>query len=143
MCFELVDLTKDLEFDKETFDIVHSRLVMSHVSLIPSVCGVDCAKRIQISNGENTVKRAAQLVRPGGLLLMEDLDISSLVRTGGCGVHQMVSKMLKVISSNAADGELGRKFEGIVTAIGYFPQVHVHKIAIPLSGNGLREQFSK
>ncbi|KAJ7893540.1 S-adenosyl-L-methionine-dependent methyltransferase [Mycena leptocephala] len=122
MCFELADLTKDLEFDKEMFDIVHSRLVMSH-----------------ISNGENTVKRAAQLVRPGGLLLMEDLDIGSLVRTGGCGVHQMVSKMLKVISSNAADGELGRKFEGIVTATGYFPQVHVHKIAIPLSGNGLHE----
>ncbi|KAJ6533025.1 hypothetical protein B0H19DRAFT_1081216 [Mycena capillaripes] len=122
MSFELADLTEEFTFDNETFDVVHSRMVMIHVP-----------------NGEDAVKRAAQLLKPGGLFLMEDLDFSSMVRTGSPSVQVIASNILRALSSRTADGELGRRLAGIITATGYFPHVNVHKIAVPLSGSGNNE----
>ncbi|KAJ6535769.1 S-adenosyl-L-methionine-dependent methyltransferase, partial [Mycena capillaripes] len=119
MRFELGDLSKELNFEKEAFDVVHARLVMIH-----------------IPDGESAVRRAAQLVRPGGLLLMEELDGDSMAQTGGHAVHRFVSKLNQIIKSRTADPELGKKLAGIMTSTGYFPHVHVHRIALPLSGTG-------
>ncbi|KAJ7500887.1 S-adenosyl-L-methionine-dependent methyltransferase [Mycena galericulata] len=118
MRFELADLATELKFENNAFDIVHARFVMSHVV-----------------NGKDTVKGAARLVKPGGLLLMEEADINSLVETGGPGVHRYVSKLIHLLSVRGADAELGRKLEGILLSLGYFPHVEVHKMAIALSGN--------
>ncbi|KAJ6548806.1 S-adenosyl-L-methionine-dependent methyltransferase [Mycena capillaripes] len=117
--FKLADLSKELDFEKDTFDIVHARFVMVHVS-----------------NGESAVKRAAELVKPGGLLILEDADPSSMIRTGGHAVQQSMSKMLEIFRSHKADMELGRKLAGIVTSTGYFPDVRVRLIAVPFSGVG-------
>ncbi|KAJ6548825.1 S-adenosyl-L-methionine-dependent methyltransferase [Mycena capillaripes] len=120
--FKLADLTKELDFEKNTFDIVHARFVMAHVS-----------------NGESAVKRAAELVKPGGLLILEDADPSSMIRTGDHSVQQYMSKMLEIFRSQKADMELGRKMAGIVTSTGYFPDVRVRSIAVPFSGVGAAE----
>ncbi|KAJ6545679.1 S-adenosyl-L-methionine-dependent methyltransferase [Mycena capillaripes] len=122
VCFEQVDLTKELDFEKGTFDVVHFRLVMMH-----------------IPDGENAVQRAAQLVRPGGLLLMEELDFASVVQTGGDATRQVATTAIQIYRSRTADAELGRKLADIMTAMDHFSHVNVHKIDIPLSGTGPNE----
>ncbi|KAF7345642.1 S-adenosyl-L-methionine-dependent methyltransferase [Mycena venus] len=122
--FQLGDITnlQSSDFEEESFDIVHSRLVMTHVP-----------------NGEEAVKRAAQLVKPGGLLLMEDLDLGSLVSTGGPAVRRLALRIIEIWESRSVDAELGRKLAGIMASVESFPQVHVHKIAMPFAGTGSDE----
>ncbi|KAJ6550417.1 S-adenosyl-L-methionine-dependent methyltransferase [Mycena vulgaris] len=113
--FELVDLSMDLGFELETFDIVHARMVMGHVV-----------------NGENALKQAAKLVKPGGLLLLEDIDVGALAITGGPAVRRFASKIIEIWRSRGADAEIGRRLEPAIASLGQFPHVDVHKIAVPL-----------
>ncbi|KAF8135834.1 hypothetical protein K438DRAFT_1997296 [Mycena galopus ATCC 62051] len=108
--FQLADLTKELDLEPEAFHIVHARFVMAHV--------VD---------GEGAIKRTARLVRPGGLLLIEEMDLSSMLATGAPAS----------ISARGGDGEIGSKLESIITSLGYFEDVHVNKIKVPFDGNGV------
>ncbi|KAJ7822851.1 S-adenosyl-L-methionine-dependent methyltransferase, partial [Mycena leptocephala] len=117
--FQLADLTQELNFETETFTIVHARLVMCHVS-----------------NGKDVIERAARLVRPGGLLLIEDLDISNLVSTGGPAVKRFISTLIQLATARGGDMEIGRKLEGIITSLGVFEDINVTKITVPLSGTG-------
>ncbi|KAJ6587489.1 S-adenosyl-L-methionine-dependent methyltransferase [Mycena vulgaris] len=119
MQFQRVDLTEALTFEPGTFDIVHSRFVMVHVP-----------------NGKDAIERAARLVRPGGLLLMEDMDINRLAETGGPAVHKAASTILEFLRVRGADGSIGKKLESIMTSLDSFEQVHVKEIAIPLCGTG-------
>jgi len=120
MSFQLIDLTKEWAWEKETFDIVHARFVMTHVP-----------------NAEDVIKRAAQLLKLGGLLLLEESDKNSLVETGGPAFQRSMSTVLQRWQSRAgADPEVGRKLADIITSTGYFPDVHVNKIPVPFAGNG-------
>ncbi|KAF8135874.1 S-adenosyl-L-methionine-dependent methyltransferase [Mycena galopus ATCC 62051] len=117
--FKLADLAKELHFEKSSFDIVYARFVMLHVP-----------------NGEDAVKRAAELVRPGGFLIIDDVDVASMLHTAGPAVRRGASMMIEVFKSRNADGEIGRRLGGIITSTGYFSDVHVRKIAVPFSGAG-------
>ncbi|KAJ7224545.1 S-adenosyl-L-methionine-dependent methyltransferase [Mycena pura] len=117
--FHLADLSQELNFEPETFDIVHSRFVMCHVL-----------------NGKEVIERVARLVRPGGLLLMEDMDISNLVTTGGPAVAQVVSILMQLMRARGGDGEIGRKLEAIISSLRFFEDVHVTRITAPFSGTG-------
>ncbi|KAF7352026.1 S-adenosyl-L-methionine-dependent methyltransferase [Mycena venus] len=117
--FKLADLTQELDFEKGTFDIVHARFVIFHVS-----------------DGERAVKRAAELVKPGGFLILEDMDLMSVIRTGGYAVKQHVLKMFELLRSRGVDPEIGRKFAGILSSTGNFVDVHIHSITVPFSGVG-------
>ncbi|KAJ6577638.1 S-adenosyl-L-methionine-dependent methyltransferase [Mycena capillaripes] len=117
MSFKLQDLSKELDIEKHTFDIVHARFVM-------------------IPDGESAVKRAAELVKPGGVLILEDLDISPMLQTGGHAVQHHTSRILELFRSRKADAELGRRLAGIMTSTGYFPNVQVRRLSVPLSGKG-------
>ncbi|KAJ7657271.1 S-adenosyl-L-methionine-dependent methyltransferase [Mycena polygramma] len=117
--FVQMDLTKELDLEKASFDIVHARLVMIH---LPDVA--------------NAVRRAAELVKPGGILLLEEPDGNSAAQTGGPAARRVALEMIKIHNSHGADFEVGRKLAELVTATGYFPHVHVHKAAMPFSGTG-------
>ncbi|KAJ7732382.1 S-adenosyl-L-methionine-dependent methyltransferase [Mycena olivaceomarginata] len=125
MTFAQLDLSKDWDLENQSFDIVHSRLVMSHVP-----------------NGEHVVRRSAQLVKPGGLLIMEDIDVNSLARTGGPAAALLAAKVIQIWGLRSADLEIASKFARIMTSLGYFPRVHTHKITLPLSGTGSDESVS-
>ncbi|KAJ6480486.1 S-adenosyl-L-methionine-dependent methyltransferase [Mycena vitilis] len=120
--FVQMDLTKDLGLQKASFDVVHARLVMIH---LPDVA--------------NAVKRAAELVKPGGILLLEEPDGNSVAQTGGPASRCVALEMIKIHNSHGADFEVGRKLAELVTATGYFPHVHVHRAAMPFSGTGSDE----
>ncbi|KAJ7314407.1 S-adenosyl-L-methionine-dependent methyltransferase [Mycena albidolilacea] len=117
--FQLADLTKDLKFDAETFDIVHARSVLIHVA-----------------NAESVLRRASRLVKPGGLLLIEEADVLSFGNSGGSATRRFIGKVKEIQDSLGADVEFGRKVEGIVGALGTFEEVHVEKISLPFGGNG-------
>ncbi|KAJ7793565.1 S-adenosyl-L-methionine-dependent methyltransferase [Mycena olivaceomarginata] len=112
MTFAQLDLSKDWDLENQSFDVVHSRLVISHVP-----------------NGEHVVRRSAQLVKPGGLL----------ARTGGPAAALLAAKVIQIWGLRSADLEIASKFAGIMTSLGYFPRVHAHKITLPLSGTGSDE----
>ncbi|KAF7370213.1 S-adenosyl-L-methionine-dependent methyltransferase [Mycena sanguinolenta] len=105
--FQMADLTKELEFEAESFDIVHARSVMIHVQ-----------------NPEDVLRRASRLVKPGGLLLMEETDLAFQ-------------------DSQGADVEFGRKAEGLVKSLNDFSDVQVKKISIPFGGNGPDDALNK
>jgi len=118
--FKLMDLTKEWAWEKETFDVVHARFVMIHVP-----------------NAENVIKRAAQLLKPRGLLILEEPDMISAAETGGPALQRSMSPFLQLWRSRAgADPELGKKLGDIITSTGYFADVHVDKISVPLAGTG-------
>ncbi|KAJ6494575.1 S-adenosyl-L-methionine-dependent methyltransferase, partial [Mycena sanguinolenta] len=127
MSFELMDLTKEWVWENETFDVVHARFVMMHVP-----------------NAENVIKRAAQLLKPGGFLLLEDPGMNRATETGGPALQRSMSHFLQLWRSRAgADPELGRKFGDIITSTGYFPGVHDYKISVPLAGTGPDEAMNE
>lgn len=97
--------------------------------------------QLQIPNGEDAVKRAADLVKPGGFLIIDDVDLASMLHTGGPAVRRHASMMIELFKSRKADGEIGRKLGSIISATGYFPDIQVRKIAVPLSGAGASEQL--
>ncbi|KAJ7455534.1 S-adenosyl-L-methionine-dependent methyltransferase [Mycena latifolia] len=115
--FVQVDVTKELNFDPETFDIVHCRLVVTH-----------------IQNARNVIERVARLVRPGGLLLLEDMDLSRLRETAVPTVNRIVSRFMESMAARGGDPEIGRKLEGIIGSLASFEHVHADKITVPCSG---------
>ncbi|KAJ6491026.1 hypothetical protein C8R45DRAFT_1213145 [Mycena sanguinolenta] len=119
--FERVDLEKELmNLGPATFDIVHSRLVLIH-----------------LSNADAVVKRAAQLVRPGGMLILADMDFGSSFETGGQAARRLLSDSMTVWNARGADLEFGRKISDSMSSSGLFPAgVNVHRVLVPLSGTG-------
>ncbi|KAJ7439783.1 S-adenosyl-L-methionine-dependent methyltransferase [Mycena latifolia] len=111
------DVTKELNFDPETFDIVHCRFVVAH-----------------IQNARDAIERAARLVSPGGLLLLADMDMSRLRDTAGPTVHRVLSRFMESMAARGADAEIGKKLEGIIGSLGSFERVHADKISVPCSG---------
>ncbi|KAJ7430914.1 S-adenosyl-L-methionine-dependent methyltransferase [Mycena latifolia] len=87
--FARADVTKELNFDPKTFDIVHCCLVVTH-----------------IQNARDAIERVARLVRPGGLLLLEDMDMSRLRETAGPTVHRIVSRFMESMAARGGDPEI-------------------------------------
>ncbi|KAJ7119622.1 S-adenosyl-L-methionine-dependent methyltransferase [Mycena epipterygia] len=97
--FQIVDVTQNLPFEEETFDVVHARLVLMHVP-----------------NGKDVLERAAKLVKPGGWLLVDDLNMRSMVEKSGPVYRE--------------------KMESIIRSTGSFSEIDTHKISIPICHNG-------
>ncbi|KAJ6480490.1 S-adenosyl-L-methionine-dependent methyltransferase [Mycena vitilis] len=120
--FLQLDLTEEPNLEKASFDVVHARMVMIH---LPDVA--------------DAVKRAAELVKPGGILLLEDLDANSVAHTAGPAARRIALETMKNHTTHGMNYEAGRKLAGLMTATGYFPHVHVHKAGMPFSGTGSDE----
>ncbi|KAJ7832325.1 hypothetical protein B0H14DRAFT_3871967 [Mycena olivaceomarginata] len=117
MSFQLGDLTKELDLEPNSFDIVHARSVMCHVP-----------------NAIEAIQRAANLVKPGGLLLLLDVDISTMLTTGGSRVHNYISALIPLSQKRGADFEIGRKLQDMMTSLGRFQSVQCHKVSLPFNG---------
>ncbi|KAJ7261794.1 hypothetical protein B0H12DRAFT_1013214 [Mycena haematopus] len=126
MSFQLADLAQRLEFEDETFDIVHGRLVMTHV--------VD---------GPDTLRRVSRLVKPGGLLLIEELDFGSHGESGGPATREIIAKIMAIQSRLGVDVEFGKKVEAIVTSLGEFAGIQVTKVSMPFGTNTSDEALNQ
>ncbi|KAF7374728.1 S-adenosyl-L-methionine-dependent methyltransferase [Mycena sanguinolenta] len=134
--FQLADLAQRLNFEDQMFDIVHSRWVMSHVSTLVHTSLLDLKSDTKLVDGAATIRRVSRLVKPGGLLLIEDTDLVSLAESGGPATRQLLYKYKEIQNALGADTELGRKIEAIITSLGDFSDIQVKKLSIPFSANG-------
>ncbi|KAJ7368492.1 S-adenosyl-L-methionine-dependent methyltransferase [Mycena albidolilacea] len=126
MSFQLGDLTKELNLEPNSFDIVHARVVMCHVP-----------------NAIEAIQRAANLVKPGGLLLLLDVDMSTMLTTGGSRVHNYISALIPLYQKRGADFEIGRKLQDMMTSLGRFQSVQCHKVSLPFNGKAQDEATSQ
>ena len=87
-------VTDDLETD--TFDVIHSRLVLEH-----------------ISERDQVLRRLVAALRPGGWLVQEDFDWCSLVSPPGCQPGALAIRAVEafrvVFEAAGADPEYGRR----------------------------------
>ncbi|EJF60557.1 S-adenosyl-L-methionine-dependent methyltransferase, partial [Dichomitus squalens LYAD-421 SS1] len=119
--FHKLDITKGLPFEDETFDIVHARLVLMHVP-----------------GAREILRRAVQLLKPGGWIVVEDPDDSHMVDHGkplGPGMGAFVGAWLNILRSRGAEPCFGRYLESELKAIHSLAEVNVRKVTIPISGN--------
>ncbi|KAJ6513056.1 S-adenosyl-L-methionine-dependent methyltransferase [Mycena sanguinolenta] len=125
--FHRADLAQKLEFEDETFDIVHARLVLSHL--------VDAT---------DTLRCASRLVKPGGLLLIEDVAVVSLAKYGGPATRQIID-VVKAVQDRvgAPDCEFGSKIEPIIMSLCVFSDIQVKKVSIPFGGTGDDEALNE
>ncbi|KAJ7439816.1 S-adenosyl-L-methionine-dependent methyltransferase [Mycena galericulata] len=119
MNFETLDVTKDFPFEEQSFDIVHARLLLMHVP-----------------GSQVVLERAAKLVKPGGWLVLEDLDMQSMMESGGPVVKEVIRIWRNILNSRGADGDIGRKMKSIIEASGTFTEISAQKIAIPICNDG-------
>ncbi|KAI0644106.1 S-adenosyl-L-methionine-dependent methyltransferase [Trametes meyenii] len=119
--YQCVDITKPFPFEKESFDIVHARLVLIHVP-----------------GAEDVLRRAVDLIKPGGWLLVDEPDDYAQADGSPGGLGPGTSAVLKgwkkVLESSGADPQFGSKLKGIVESTGAFDKVHVNKVVVPISG---------
>ncbi|KAK7007773.1 S-adenosyl-L-methionine-dependent methyltransferase [Favolaschia claudopus] len=125
MKFQIADLTKELEFDVGSFDVVHTRNVLLHVLNAPDI-----------------LLRASRLVKPGGFLIIEEPDLVSFAETGGPATRAFMNKIKELLAGIGADVQIGSKVEGLIQALGEFEDVNVKMAALPLGGNGPDEALN-
>ncbi|KAJ7265989.1 S-adenosyl-L-methionine-dependent methyltransferase [Mycena haematopus] len=119
LIFQIADLSKAVDFGPDKFDLVHARFVLSHVS-----------------NGQDAFRRFARLIRPGGLLLAEDLDMLSWAETAGPASRLFISTLKPTFDERGADMEFGKKISDMMSSLGDFHDVQCQKITMPFSGTG-------
>ncbi|KAI0666379.1 hypothetical protein C8Q78DRAFT_1108405 [Trametes maxima] len=119
--YQRVDITKPFPFEKESFDVVHARLVLIHVP-----------------GAEDVLRRAIDLIKPGGWLLVDEPDDYAQADGSpgglGPGTSAVLNGWKKVLESSGADPQFGSKLKGIVESTGAFNEVHVNKVIVPISG---------
>jgi hypothetical protein len=76
------------------------------------------------------------LVKPGGWLLVEDLDMHSLVESGGPGVSQVITRYIELLQARGADAEIGRKLESMFKSTGSFSTIQAQRVAVPVCDDG-------
>ncbi|KAF8476527.1 hypothetical protein JB92DRAFT_3050303 [Gautieria morchelliformis] len=96
--FQILDLAKPFPFESQSFDIVHARFVFLHLPRF-----------------EEVLNRTVQLVKPGGLLLLDDKIIKEFQER----------RNINPLSASAV--------QGIIESSGLFSEVNVRKIVVPIS----------
>ncbi|KAI0354021.1 S-adenosyl-L-methionine-dependent methyltransferase [Trametes cingulata] len=118
--FHRADITQPFPFEEEVFDVVHIRLVLLHVP-----------------HAEDVLRRAMDLVKPGGWLLVEEPDTYDLTDNGGPlppGMSTLLNGWLKVLTSSGADPGFGNKVEMLVKSSQLFSEVNMKAVDVPISG---------
>lgn len=93
--------------------------------------------RLQVPDGKDALLRAADLVKPGGWLLVEDPDDDNMVDGGkplGPGMTAFVQAWMRILRGRGAEPNFGRHLERILNDSGAFSEVYAQKVTIPISG---------
>ncbi|GJJ13742.1 hypothetical protein Clacol_007998 [Clathrus columnatus] len=108
--FEAFDLTQPLPWQPESFDVIHSRLTMMH-----------------ISNGKDVLCRILPLLKPGGVLILEDatVTIHDMKRTPG--ITGFWKKFKIEMRIKGIDPDLPFFHRQILKESGLFDEIHYLK----------------
>ncbi len=84
------DVTKE-PIPVEEFDFVHARWTLCH-----------------ISHREEVLEKIIRALRPGGLLLLEEIDFTSLISTQNSPYRKFFESIVKMLSRRGGDGNWAR-----------------------------------
>ncbi|KAF8586793.1 S-adenosyl-L-methionine-dependent methyltransferase [Ramaria rubella] len=118
MKFRILNIMEPFPFEPETFDIIHARLVFMH-----------------IPKPENVIPRVIKLVKPGGWLLLEDLNfnLGDESELGlGPATREWVELYHHTMRSNGVE-HVTPNHDQILLASGAFSEVNVKTILFPIS----------
>ncbi|KAF5382052.1 hypothetical protein D9615_004191 [Tricholomella constricta] len=110
---------EELPFEPASFDIIHTRFLLTH-----------------LPKWEDVVQRVTALLKPGGWLLVEDIDHIALDDNGGAGPG--VQKFYNIYHAFAAtqnvDHMVGSKLEGTLKRLNLFSIVNGIEVKCPFHG---------
>ncbi|KAF8590985.1 S-adenosyl-L-methionine-dependent methyltransferase [Ramaria rubella] len=117
--FQAHNLTKQFPFKSETFDVVHARMTFIH-----------------LPNWEKVLSRVIELIKPGGWLLLEDVE-AALYAEGGVAPNLKAywERIHELRRERGIDAFAAVKYEKTLQASNSFSEIHVHKVTVPFSGN--------
>ncbi|KAF8469337.1 S-adenosyl-L-methionine-dependent methyltransferase [Gautieria morchelliformis] len=117
--FQILDLAKPFPFESQSFDIVHARFVFLHLPKF-----------------EEVLNRTMQLVKPGGWLLLDDIETTFRDEPefrDGPG-HDVAKKIIKEFQERRnINPRSASAVQGIIESSGLFSEVNVRKIVVPIS----------
>jgi len=115
--FRVADLTKPYDFDPNTFDLVHARYTLVHVP-----------------HFEDALKRAIEILNPGGWLLLDDGDnaLHDDVELGAA--KEWFHLWSEALKTKKTDISAVLNYERILKASGAFSEISIHKFIVPISG---------
>ncbi|KAA1474672.1 S-adenosyl-L-methionine-dependent methyltransferase [Dentipellis sp. KUC8613] len=114
--FIQADITQTLPFEPESFDIVHLRFVLFH-----------------IPHGITLVPKLAQLVAPGGLLLIVDGGAFDVTGDDAPAVRRCSELLTAYMRSKHQDPRIADILETQLRTSGLFSDVGAHRVCLPLN----------
>ncbi|TFY73381.1 hypothetical protein EWM64_g10632 [Hericium alpestre] len=109
-----LNLIDPLPFDRESFDVVHIRFVLEH-----------------LSTARDVLTRINDLVKPGGWLLLEDIDPPTVSSKEAKAILLTVSNFTEFRKSKGLI--LASELEPMVRELGSYDNVNAHKVLIPVN----------
>lgn len=120
--FQKLDITKTLPFEPTSFDIVHARYLFLH-----------------LSEWEAVLRRVIALLKPGGWLLLEDIDHMLFQENGEVNVGPNIQEFYRIYyryaSARKVDYIVGSRMEEVLNNMDQFSEVNAVKIKCPFGGN--------
>ena len=103
------------ELEPASFDLVHARFQLA-----------------PLGRAEQQLAAYAHLLRPGGVLVLEDPDSASWRHHPGApALAALVELILQGFSAAGGDFDAGRRLPGYLRALGIEPELDAHVVALP------------
>ncbi|THH13193.1 hypothetical protein EW146_g6999 [Bondarzewia mesenterica] len=114
--FEQLDLLNEFPWEKESFDVIHLRLVLYH-----------------IPHPADLIRRAIPLLKPHGWLLIEDTCLMFFPHASGPAQRKRNEITSAYMESRDIDPRIGSHLEHILQSSGGFSDIFVHKVEFTLT----------
>ncbi|EIM88710.1 S-adenosyl-L-methionine-dependent methyltransferase [Stereum hirsutum FP-91666 SS1] len=115
--YQKVNIVDHIPFDSETFDVVHTRFVLLH-----------------LPHAHAIIPRLIELVKPGGYLLIEDVDLTGDYSGFGPGMRRcMTSAFLGYMRSQGQDPAFGSHIWGCLKKSSAFDKIQMDHAMVPLN----------
>jgi len=86
----------------------------------------------QLPNPQRALERIAQLVKPGGWLLIEEVSVTGEVEGNAPAVQAAFGLLVKYWETTGGNARIGGKLESALRETGAFSEVNVHKVVAPV-----------
>ena len=150
--YENLNLKDDLPFEPRSFDVVHIRFVLIHVSRTPfqplprsifHTCS-NMSFSFQMPDFTDIMHRVIDLVKPGGWFLLEDCDHMLYESTEiGEGTRTLFNVLNNDhFKANGCDPYLGPTFERRLKETNLFSKVNAVEINCPVSPGPISGEFA-
>ncbi|KAF8587803.1 S-adenosyl-L-methionine-dependent methyltransferase [Ramaria rubella] len=125
--FRILDVTQELPFPPESFDIIHARFLFVH-----------------LPNHKELFSRLTQIIKPGGWFLIEDTPLNFRAEGGLPPNHKAFCEALHALMKKRGINPLGPiGYEELLKGLDVFEQVNTHNVVAPMLGSYGDDKLNK